>query len=763
MLRFARPPARWVQFLLLAAITLAHVATRLESLRQYPSGKRQFFPESFRYSFALMAGLGMRPVPFSGDPSSIPLQDFLSLQSDEVTAEQFEEWKAEPHDTSGPMERYLTYEDHHLTWPLYTTRVFDLLAAAGIWSVFGIHWDALFMFYLVVSATGPPCLWLLSRSLTGCGWTGLAAALLYACNPLEMVFVSFSPRDISPLWFAAPAWTALACLVRGNHRWPALAASCLLTGLLAGLGLGFRHDALITCVAVAALSVPLVLASGGSRWKAAAAPLLMAAGSRSVIAVIHLACPAQPQQSGVGFHMAYYAEETRCSLFRLENSQGISRDDLQVMQRVAHERLAHGMEAIPLEASRCDELYGPGHARLTREMFLRTFAGNSWTWATRAPEFAWRALRATLLEDLPIGGHIRLFPLRDEPIGGMGRHLLAPMAWLAQAGPVLFIAGVALVAGLGMAPGLRERILALGLAAFAMGYMAVLFLVLPEFKHSGLLVLPMCVLGGAGLTRAVALLSAEGRATAWASLSRGWITFTGMLAAAIVVIWIASLPLAWNASRKARQATARTVDELAGRADWIINRGDPISKELRRRESEVDKAEVWLLEVMAEESGVRLACRQAHHDGPVPLVQYHQSPSTLFQTWHRIPRGQPCVFALTMPGHGAFGDRRADQVRVDILGKGRILRVARVPLDPREVPWLRTMVTPGETTTGNPGLRSFTRSGVTAHGTNTRLPVLGMRPSEIDRWDNPAADPERDESGDGFDPQVRRPNARKAR
>ena len=122
---------RTIQLLLLALITMAHVATRLESQRQYPLGKRLFFPESFRYSLAVMAGLGLNPVPFSGDPTSIPLQDFLAVQSEGISAQEFEAWKQSRQSAETVHDSPLTYEDQHLTWPLYTTRVLDLLVAAA--------------------------------------------------------------------------------------------------------------------------------------------------------------------------------------------------------------------------------------------------------------------------------------------------------------------------------------------------------------------------------------------------------------------------------------------------------------------------------------------------------------------------------------------------------------------------------------------------------------------------------------------------------
>ena len=748
---------RTIQLLLLALITMAHVATRLESLRQYPLGKRLFFPESFRYSLAVMAGLGLNPVPFSGDPTSIPLQDFLAVQSEGISAQEFEAWKQSRLSAETVHDSPLTYEDQHLTWPLYTTRVLDLLVAAAIWSVMGIQWNYLFIFYLVLSATGPACLWLMTRALTGNGWTGLVAAVLYVSNPLEMVFVSFSPRDISPLWFAIPAWTSLACLIGQTKSWTGHLGACLLTGFLAGLGLGWRHDALVTVVAITLLAGPLVLASGGSWARAATAPIFCYLGTRPVVLAIFLACPAPPQQSGVGFHMAYYAEETRCSLFHLENSSGISRDDLQVMQRVAQVRADSGLPPIPFDPSHCHELYGPDHARITQSLLLDSLRTNAYAWLTHVPEFAWRALAATRLVDLPIGGHIRLQPLRDEPIGGIGRHLLAPLSWVATAVPTLFIAGIVLVAGLGLAPGPRERLLAAGLSLFSMAYIGILFLILPEFKHTGLLVVPMASLGAAGLAQIVKLLSAEGRATVRAGIPHRWARITGGITLTLLLIWLGLLPVAWYTSKSARAATVATVNALATQANWQVNEGDPLTQELRRNNDELNHAEVWLVEVQTAESGVRLACRQAHHDRPEPLVQYYNSPSTLFQTWHRVPKGNPCIFALSLTAHGAFGDKRPDMIRLDMLGNGRIVRMARIAAPEGGLPWLRTVVAQGDSSIGNPALRTFSRSGHTLHGLDTRYPVMGLRPAHIEKLDDPALKPAEDDLTAAYDPLLRLP------
>jgi len=752
-----RLSSRAVQLLLLALITVAHIATRLESLRQYPSGKRLYFPESFRYSLAVMAGLGLNPVPFSGDPTSIPLQDFLAMQAEAITAPEFEAWKQSRQTAKPANDSPLTYEDQHLTWPLYTTRVLDLLVAAAIWSVMGIHWNYLFMFYLALSATGPACLWLMTRSLTGSGWTGLVAAVLYVSNPLEMVFVSFSPRDISPLWFAIPAWTSLACLIGKTKTWPGHLCACLLTGFLAGLGLGWRHDALVTVAAITLLAGPLVLASGGSWARTATAPLFCYLGTRPVVLAIFLACPAPPQQSGVGFHMAYYAEETRCSLFHLENSFGISRDDLQVMQRVAQVRADSGLAPIPFDPSHCHELYGPDHARITQKLLLDSLHTNAYAWLTHVPEFAWRALVATRLEDLPIGGHIRLHPLIDEPIGGVGRHFLAPLGWIGTAGPSLFIVGLVLVVGLGLAPGPRERVLAAGLFLFAMAYTGVLFLILPEFKHTGLLVVPMVTLGAAGLAQIVKLMSAEGRAAVRAGIPVRWTRLTRGISLGILLVWLGLIPAAWYISKSARAVTVGTVDALAASATWQVNEGDPLTQELRRHGDELNRAEVWLVEVETAESGVRLACRQAHHDRPEPLVQYYNSPSTLFQTWHRVPKGTPCIFALSLTAHGTFGDKRPDMIRLDMLGNGRIARMARIGAPEGGLPWLRTVVARGDLSIGNPVLRTFSRSGHTLHGLDTRYPVVGLRPDHIEKLDNPASKPQEDDLTAAYDPLLRLP------
>ena len=203
-------------------------------------------------------------------------------------------------------------------------------------------------------------------------WVGLVAAGAYSVMPIEITYTAYSPRDISPLWFAAPAWAALACLVGCQTGWIGSMFACLLAGFLAALGLGWRHDALVTVMSVAGLAGPALLFAGRGWAKAlggTVACLLAVLVTRFAIASL---CPVIPQGSGVGFHMASYAEETRCNLFHIENSMGVSRDDLQVILRVAQRRMEEGLEPLSFDPEHCHEIYGPDHARISRELFFES-------------------------------------------------------------------------------------------------------------------------------------------------------------------------------------------------------------------------------------------------------------------------------------------------------------------------------------------------------------------------------------------------------
>ncbi len=97
------------------------------------------------------------------------------------------------------------------------------------------------------------------------------------------------------------------------------------------------------------------------------------------------------------------------------------------------------------------------------------------------------------------------------------------------------------------------------------------------------------------------------------------------------------------------------------------------------------------------------------------------------------------MFVVTVPGHALIGDERGDILRRDVIGKGRILKTARLELDTgagkESLPWLRTLVTPGENQTGSPRLRSFSMSGATMHRLKIRDLYLGLELEEQALYD----------------------------
>jgi hypothetical protein len=96
-------------------------------------------------------------------------------------------------------------------------------------------------------------------------------------------------------------------------------------------------------------------------------------------------------------------------------------------------------------------------------------------------------------------------------------------------------------------------------------------------------------------------------------------------------------------------------------------------------------------------------------------------------------------------------------IRLDMLGNGRIVRMARIDAPEGGLPWLRTVVAHGDSSIGNPALRTFSRSGHTLHGLDTRYPVMGLRPDHIEKLDDPALKPAEDDLTAAYDPLLRLP------
>ena len=724
----------------LAVVLLCHWFTRVESIRQIELDQRQFWADTFRYSLSALAGQGLRPVRFAGVPQSIPLQKFLSLRSASLSREEFDAYFSLPESAPlTPPVGITDISDEHLPWPLYTTRILDLWTATGLWWLFGIRWDVLFLFYAGLSTVACFCFFLIGRGLSSNGWVGLVAAGAYSVMPIEISYTAYSPRDISPLWFAAPAWAALACLVGCQTGWIGSMLACLFAGFLAALGLGWRHDALVTVMSVAGLAGPALLFAGRGWAKAlggTVACLLAVLVTRFAIASL---CPVIPQGSGVGFHMASYAEETRCNLFHIENSMGVSRDDLQVILRVAQRRMEEGLEPLSFDPQHCHEIYGPDHARISRELFFESFQLNLPVWLSHAPNFIWRSLQATRLADLPLAstGHApELDPKRTrKPMSWW----LAIQKWLAGAVPVLALVGALRVCFPLPWHDLRGAWLLRGLVGFLFGYMLILFFVLPEEKHAGPLLLPMAILTAEALAFLLGLGDPVRLGVLASEFTVRRITTMGLVVIGLVVVWQLVSIKAVEISTNARRLQVGKAYDLAEKADWETNSGDPVRQEWIREGELRKKAVAILAWVQADESGVRLACREGTFGHPKPLVQYHDSPSRLFTTWHRVPDGEPSLFVITLPGQALFGDERGDIVRLEILGNGKILRTALLELsnapEGDKLSWLRTLVTMGENQPGSPRLRSYSMSGATMHRLKIRDLYLGLELEEQALYD----------------------------
>src|SRR5262249_3660210 len=139
---------------------------------------------------------------FQDLPEAVPLKEFLSLQRERVTPEEF--------------QAYVKVTSPKPPLPgvsLETTRVLDIHLAALLWRLFGIRWQVLFTFYALVGTLTCFLMFLIGRKLGGSYAAGLLAALLYLFSPLENYGNAWSIRDTSPLWFTSLSFFLYFCVV----------------------------------------------------------------------------------------------------------------------------------------------------------------------------------------------------------------------------------------------------------------------------------------------------------------------------------------------------------------------------------------------------------------------------------------------------------------------------------------------------------------------------------------------------------------------
>ena len=261
--------------------------------------------------------------------------------------------------------------------------------------------------------------------------------------------------------------------------------ACLALGVLTTLGIGWRPDALMLAPFLAAgLMIRLIASRAEWRHLLAAASCFLL-GAFSVCAAITALGAAEAQTANIGFHMAFYSDFRRSQLLGIENSFQVLFDDMQTLDDARQIYRADHPDSEPLQ------YLTPEYCDICRRMFFEQLNYNLYRWVSRFPKFYFQSL-AGLDRDSVIGepGSRRIRSGLQSPL----RQTFRLGDRLGYAMPFLFLLGV-------LATTMRWPTKVAGNVAgiFSVYYTGIMFLVLPDQKHIGVLLVPLYAFAGAGI------------------------------------------------------------------------------------------------------------------------------------------------------------------------------------------------------------------------------------------------------------------------
>jgi hypothetical protein len=477
----------------IVAIAALHFLIRHTADGAIPLAERAggMFGGDYRVALNLMSGRGFRQSLCPDAPEAVPVREFTSFLRPELTRAELDAYLRQP--WSRPIN--YDFRTHRADVPIpdvdraqinefYTMRVLDLRVAAILWRWFGIRWSVFFTFYQLVSTGTGVLLFLIVKRFVGF-WAGVLAFLFYTVSPLEIEWTIRGVRDISPLWFAIIALAALFCLAGRFKSGAKNSASYLVAGAISLIGYGWRIDAIM----LPAIMLVLLAIDGMVRRKryrdVFAQMAWFSCGALLCLGLIRSLTPQGGMNPQNGFHIAYYGNSERTNLSGLENSLKIFRCDINTQIAARYHADANGIPGggVPY--------LSPAYGAACRAMYLKAISFDAWHWISGFPRFLFRAMRGTALKDLPADREF--YP--------------PPTAWpkwmqtlrLLVAGPISDLTPYLVILGLlGVLFWIPVSALSTGMTVLFVLYGVILFAVLPEGPHAGLLVIPMCVLAALG-------------------------------------------------------------------------------------------------------------------------------------------------------------------------------------------------------------------------------------------------------------------------
>jgi hypothetical protein len=670
---------------LVLALLFFHFYSRHAALQAIPLSLGDgSYAYVYRVSLNLVMGRGFTQSVFPETPEGNALRQFTLLNRAELSSAQLDAYYSQPYSAPVYFDSVLRtvgfpvnpsdgpYVDDH-----YKTRVLDIRVAALIWKLFGVSWAVYFSFYSLVSTLAALCIFLIGRKIGGY-WTGLVAMLFYTACPFENEYLIRSVRDSSPLWFAAFGFAYLAYLAGAGRSQFARMMSYVGAGVVAAIGYGWRPDALILppfMLAVVIASLMLQRRPAADILNAAG---LFVLGTLLCLGGIRLLTPGGGISPEHGFHMAYYGHAERANLLGMEDTRAVFRCDI-------HTHLDAGYFAVANSMPDGGEPYlSPSYGAACRAMFIDEMEQDSWRMVSRFPVFIVRALRGTGLKDLPLNTDYFAPAPKWPPFLAFVRHnVLDPLYLLT---PYLTIIGI--IAALFQA---RPPI-AGALVAFLLYYAAILFCVLPEYKHTGLLVLPLSVLSGLAVT---SFAPSRWRQARWKS--------GGVTVLILVATWGAVSAIAYPYSVSRRAALIDEVRQATAGASETVGIRSPQLFVFRRDSHDHPDRIGYLLEIEAGPKPAHLISRSLRQ---TDVPRFYESTHNL------LPGRKQFFFTTSYLGLSAGAKSLENTILLD--GDARILSAKKVDLSNWKDIEVSTVFYDGERSPGSPSVDGYSNRTIYA-------------------------------------------------
>lgn len=671
---------------LLVGLLLAHLVVRLHHAHHVPLlGSRQDYSRCYSHALSLLLGRGFADLPTVGNDAAVPVDEFLGMRRPSLSPQELRAYAA----TTPPVG--------HDPWmgvfsALASTRVLDMHATALLWRVFGVSWSVVYAAGAVASTVTCLLVFLLGRRIGGGYWPGFLAAVAFFLSPMEKFMVAWSIRDTSPLWFAAGGFCLLACCIDRRTTPGRSVAAAFATGLVVGLGVGWRMDALLLVPFLACAIAAAVYVSTRRLSVSCASLVCFGAGLLTAHGTIAALSPAGRLSAGTGFHMAYYGDAIRSNMLGVENTAQVAWCDMQTLIAARRYAAANGSKELL-------EYLSPRYAAVCRDMHMRLVRHNVFRWVVAFPRVWWESLHGNSDDHANQPGWSAW---RDSLLsaGDPFGWFVFDARWLMRRLPDIF-SGLAVVGMVVALLGGPRRVSAATLAVFSVYFAAISFAVLPMQKHMAMMLVPACTFIGIGLWTVFGMLRPGTR--------RGWsdrfdsrtLRVAGGITALSLLLWGGACLVCFVISRAERAAQISSLLEM-GRS------GTPAPETVRGSRmfhvsipvGSVNDDAGYLLTIRTQDARSSLVCRHRH----VGRADFW--PQVL-RTRHTLLPGREQHFFVSCLQGGRFGDPRAYSCTVTLEGDAEIVSAVRVDFSAWDDLPVSTVFTSDDRSAGSPRTEGF--------------------------------------------------------